>query len=260
VQTSYPLRSAPGSFTLAAAAICAWCFLVQSASAQLTGAGQTGLNAVMLKLLEEFPFFSSRTEMTMQEKGSSDVMTMAVDMAKLNPKVRVDLDMDTLKSKQVPPQTIAGFKAAGMGRVITVIRPDQKSALLIYPMVRSYVDLPMAKEEVEDLARMYKLQKTKLGSETIDGQSCDKMKVVITADNGAKHEAVVWYAPALRNFPVKVQMDQPQSTVVMLFRSIKVERPDSKQFEAPDGYNKHASVEALLQTSMKKMLGDTKKP
>ena len=72
---------------------------MQSASAQLSGAGQTGLNAVMLKLLEEFPFFSSRTEMTMQEKGSSDVMTMAVDMAKLNPKVRVDLDMDTLKSK-----------------------------------------------------------------------------------------------------------------------------------------------------------------
>ena len=228
------------------------------ALAQFPGSSPNGLNAAMLKLFGEFTSFSSKADVRVQEKGSREPMTMTVDMSMLDGKVRMDLDISTLKSKQIPAETLAGFKAAGLARVVTVIRPERKSALLIYPTVRAYVDLPMSKEEAADMGRTYKLAKTKVGRETIDGQACDKMRVVVTADNGDKHEAVVWYASALKNFPVKMEIEQQQMTVVMQYREVKLIRPEAGQFEEPAGFAKHASVEQLMQSAMMKMLGGAK--
>jgi hypothetical protein len=108
------------------------------------------------------------------------------------------------------------------------------------------------------MARTFKVEKAKLGRETVNGQVCDKMKVILTADNGEKHEAVVWYAPGLKNFPVQMQMDQRQMTLVMQYRDVRLVRPDPKQFEAPAGFTKHSSNEQLMQSAMIKALGGGK--
>lgn len=103
--------------------------------------------------------------------------------------------------------------------------------------------------------RKYRVEKTKLARETIDGHACDKTKAVVIADNGQKQEAIVWYAADLKNFPLKMQMDQEQSTVVMQYRDVKLVRPDAKQFEAPTGFTKYGTIEQLMQSAMMKMLG-----
>jgi hypothetical protein len=181
-------------------------------------------------------------------------MTMAVDFAMLDGQVRMDLDMATLKSKQLPPTALASFKSAGLDKVVTILRPQRKSAMIVYPSYRGYVEMPLAPEEADDMAREFKVEKTKVGRESIDGQPCDKTKVVLTANNGEKHEAMVWYNPALKNFPVKMQMEQKQMSVVMQYRDVRLVRPDARQFEAPGGFTKHDSNEQLMQAAMMKAL------
>src|SRR6266498_3630866 len=232
----------------------------QGARAQLPGGNQAGLNASMLKLFGEFSAFSSKADLRLQEKGAREPMTMTVDFAMLDGKVRVDLDMSTVKSKQIPPEILASYKSAGMDRVATILRPDRKTALLIYPSVQGYVELPMSKEEASDMDRKFKIDKTKLARETIDGQVCDKTKVILSTETGERHEALVWYAPDLKNFPVKMQMDQQQTTVVMQYREVKLLRPNARQFEAPDGFSKYPSVDQLMQKAMLKALGGNKRP
>jgi hypothetical protein len=223
--------------------------------AQLPGGGQAGWNAATLKLFSDVPAFTSKTEIRLQQKGSTEPLTMVVDFALLDGKVRLDLDLNTIKSKQLPAETMASFKAAGLDKLATVVRPDRKSALLIYPGVRGYVEMPMPPEEAAEVDRKFKLEKTRLGRETVDGHSCEKNKVVISADTGGKHEAIVWYAADLNNFPLRVQMIHEGATVVMDYRNVKFVRTDPKQFDPPAGYTKHATAELLMQNAMMKMLG-----
>ena len=232
--------------------------LVLSAEAQLPGGSQAGMNAAMLKLFGDIGGFTSKADVRLQEKGSQEVMTMAVEFAMRDGKVRMDLDMSSLKSKQMPPETLAAFKAAGLDKLASVVRPDRKSTLLIYPSVQGYAETPMSKDEAAGLDRKFKIEKTRLGNETIDGRSCEKNKVVVSADNGERHEATVWYAADLRNFPVKVQMDQPQMTVVLQYRDVKLVQPDAGRFEPPAGFSKHPTVEQLMQNAMLRTLGGGK--
>jgi hypothetical protein len=228
------------------------------AYAQLPDANKAGLNAAVLKLFSDVGGFTSKAEVRLQEKGSADALTMTAGFTMVEGKVRMDLDMATLQSKQMPPETLAGFKAVGLDKFATVLRPDRKATLLIYPAVQCYVEMPMSPEDAADVDRRFKIEKTRLGRETIGGHSCEKNRVVVAADSGGKHEATVWHATALKDFPLKVQMEQPEMTVIMEFRDVKLVRPDARQFEAPAGYAKHGSMEQLMQSAMLKTLGGQK--
>jgi hypothetical protein len=243
--------------TSAALAICA-CLFAPAARTQVPGGGQAGMNAAMLKLFGEVGGFTSKADVRLQEKGSSEVMTMTVDFAMRDGKVRMDLDMGAMKTKQLPPETLAAFKAAGLDKLATIVRPDRKSTLLVYPSVQGYAEMPMSKDEATGLDRKFKIEKTRLGGEKIGGRNCQKNKVVISGENGEKHEATVWYAPDLQNFPLKVQMDQGQTVVVLQYREVKLVQPEPGRFEPPAGFTKHATVEDLMQNAMMKTLGGRK--
>ena len=231
------------------------CVFVFAVNAQLPEGNQGGLNAAMMKLFDDIGGFTSKAEIRLQEKGSPETMTMTVGFAMRDGKVRMDLDMSTMKSKQLPPETLAAFKVAGLETLATIVRPDRKSTLLIYPLVQGYAEMPMSRDEAASLQRKFKIEKTRLGGETIGGYSCDKNKVVISADNGEKHQATVWYATEMKNFPIKVEMEQPQMTVVLQYRDVKLTPPDSVRFEPPPGFTRHATVEQLMQNAMMKAMG-----
>ena len=117
----------------------------------------------------------------------------------------------------------------------------------------------LTKEEAAEMSRKFSMEKIKIARETIEGTACDKTKVVAKADNGEKYESLVWYAPTLKQFPLRIQMNQQQSTVVLQYRDVKLVRPDARQFEAPAGFTRYNSVEELMQTAMMKILGRGKK-
>ena len=154
--------------------------------------------------------------------------------------------MSQIKSADVRPEDLAHLKQLGLDRVITVVLPERKSALIIYPALQAYVEAPMTPEAAAEMTADYTLQRTKLVKETIDQLACEKCKVILTGPKGDRQEAVVWFATGLKDFPVKVQMNQPDATVVMHFKDLRLSRPGVKEFEAPAGFAKYPSVEALL--------------
>src|SRR6185369_9613855 len=108
-----------------------------------------------------------------EEKGEKIPTTMTMNFSMLNGNVRVELDMNAVRSKQMTTETLNGLKQAGLDKLITIVRPERKTATLVYPTAQSFVEMPMTKEEAADLQRSYRANKTVLGKETIDGHACE---------------------------------------------------------------------------------------
>jgi hypothetical protein len=230
------------------------CYLApELAHAQLPGGGQAGLNAAMLELFGDIKAASAKADVQLKEKGSRDAISMTIDFDLLRPLMRIDLDINNLKGKQLPSATLAGFKAAGMDKVSTILRPEKESVLLLYPSVQSYVELPMSAEERADLKRKFQVRKTRLGSEKIGKYKCDKVKVVISSEQGQAQQALVWYARKLKSFPLRIQMDQEEMTVVMQFRDVKLTKPKAQRFVAPGRFTRFDTHEELTYNAMRKV-------
>jgi hypothetical protein len=226
--------------------------------AQFPGGGQPGLNAAMLQIFGDIPGFSSKADVRLMEKGEKTPTTMTMNFSMLDGNARVDLDMATVRSRQMTPQMLTSFKQAGLDRLVTIIRPDRKTATLIYPVVQSFVVMPMTKEEAADMQRRYQIEKSRLSKETIEGHPTEKCRVTLRAESGEKQQATVWYATDLGNFPLKVEMNQPDATLTMSYKEVKLGRPDAKEFDAPAGYTRHKNIELLMQAAMLRALSEKK--
>jgi len=216
---------------------------------------QAGLNGAMLKLFGNTTAFTSRSQVQMLDKADKETMSLPLDFALLEGKIRLDLDLTKIKSKDFTPEMMAPFKQMNMTKMATVVRTDKKLTLVIYPGLQAYAEMPMSAEEKADWESNHKVEKTLLGKDTFDGHPCEKNRVVLIDGKGARQEALVWNATDQKDFPVQIQLKQPDATVVMQFKDVQMVRPDAKQFEAPAGYAKHDSIEKLMQAAMTKMLG-----
>ncbi|MDB6110829.1 MAG: hypothetical protein JWR69_2579 [Pedosphaera sp.] len=226
------------------------------ALAQMPGSGpSSSMNAAMSKLFGSNNAFTSKAELHVLDKANKETTRMPMGFNMLDGKTRLDLDLTQIKSSQLPAATIASLKQMGMDQLVTIIRPDKKATLLIYPSLKSYAEIAMSSEEAAEANKNFKIEKTKLGKETIDGHACDKSKVVLTDDKGQKQTAIAWNAADLRDFPVQLQMTEQDNTVVMKFKEIKLGRPDAKQFEAPAGLTRYDSAEKLMKAVVLKGLG-----
>ena len=147
------------------------------------------------------------------------------------------------------------MKQMGLDKMVSIVRPDRKLTIVAYPTLRAYAEAPMSAQDAADLDKKYTVRSVKMSDETLDGHRCEKNKVTVTADNGQKHEAIVWSAADLQKFPLQIQMNQADGTVVMHFTKVQLVKPDAKLFDAPAGFAKQASVEKLMQDAMMKALG-----
>ncbi len=228
------------------------------APAQMPGPKPGDLNAALTRLFGKNTAFSAQAQVRLLDQAQKETTTLAMNFAMLEGKIRAEVDMGGIKSKDLPPEALNGFKQMGMDKMVGILRPDRKSTLVIYPSLQAYAEVPLSPEEAAGLNKQFKIETTKLGAETIDGHPCVKNKVLMTAGPAERHEALVWYATDLNNFPVQMQLQQREATVVMLYRGIRLARPDAKQFEAPAGFARHESIEKLMQSAMAKMLAPGK--
>jgi hypothetical protein len=226
-----------------------------AAQAQIPNLAQPGMNAAMTKLFGNITGFSAKASVRMLDKESKETMSMGMNFALLEGKIRLEVDMTQIKSKDLTPEMITPLKQMGMDKMISIVRPDKKATLVIYPALQAYAEIPLSSEDAADLEKSFKIEKSPLGKETLDGHPCEKSKVNVVDTKGGRQEAVVWNATDLKEFPVQMQMNQPEATVVMRYREIQLIRPEPKLFEAPEGYSKYDSMEKLMQSAMLKMIG-----
>ena len=212
--------------------------------------------ADMAKIFGENSAFSADLECRMIRTGTTaDEMTMPGKLAYLTGQSRVEMDMTTVKSKQLPPQAAAQMKQMGMDKMIAIGRPDKKVSYLVYPGLQAYVENPVPEAQAAQTDADYQMQTTELGKDTVDGHACVKNKVVVTGKDGKAHESTVWNATDLKKFPIKIETTQDANTVTMLFTNVKLAKPDAAQFDPPADFKKYDSMMGMMQEEMMKRLG-----
>lgn len=221
-------------------------FATTAAMAQ-AGLGENGMNAAMVKLFAGNTAFTAHAEFRVVDQHQKETMFMPAAYEFLNGKTRMEVDMSQVKSAEEPAFALTALKQMGMDDSVMISRPDLKLSYNIYPHAKAYAQITMTKDEKAALETNFKMDKTPLGSETIDGHPCQKSRVTFSAgDKGTKLDATVWSANDLKDFPLQLQFSpDADSTITIKYKDVKLESPDAKEFDAPVGLTKYDSAEAL---------------
>ena len=229
------------------------------AQPQMAVGSPPGWNAAMTRLFGDIKAFTAKAELRVLDKAGKESVTMPMNFALLERKVRMDIDMTQMKGPQVPPAQIAGLKQMAMDRLACIVLPDAKAMEIIFPALAAYVEMPLPEEEAAALNKNFKMHKTALGKETLDGHPCAKDRVMMTDEHGQKLEFIVWSAADLKNFPLQAQMNDAGAIVVIRYQNVQFARPDAKQFVAPPGYTKHKDLLQLMEAAALKPGANTPK-
>ena len=211
-----------------------------SGSAAVAQAPSTGtptaINTAFVKLFGAVGPFTAKVDTQVLDPYQKEVVRLLMDFASFEGKVRIEINLAQMQSKDLPPSKIAELKESGMDRIISLFRPDKKVTYVIYPGIQSYQTLPLAKEDTDAFEKGLKLEKTALGKEALDGHDCVKYKVVVKDTNGPVLQAVTWNAADLKDFPLQIEMKEKINTVRMHFTQLRFTKPDPQQFDVPAAY------------------------
>jgi len=148
-----------------------------------------------------------------------------------------------------------------MEKMVVISRADKKLNYLVYPGMSAYMEMTMQDPDAGKADADFKVEYTELGKETVEGHACVKNKAVITDKEGNKHEATVWHATDLKQFPVRIDQTENGATMTMLFKEVTLSKPAASQFEPPADCKKYDSQAAMMQeVIMKHMSGGAGAP
>jgi len=207
----------------------------------------------MDKLFGSNQAFSANLDMQVTEPSGQPV-TMPGKIAYDMGKTRFEFNMADMKGRKMSPQGAAQMKAMGMDVMVTITRPDEKTAYLVYPGLQSYAATAMPVAESSPTNNDLKTQTTEIGKDTVDGHPCVENKVIITDKEGTSHESTVWNATDLKSFPVKIETTEEGSKVTMLFKNVSLAKPAAGEFEPPADFKKYDNIQQLMQEQMMKRM------
>jgi len=122
----------------------------------------------------------------------------------------------------------------------------------VYPEMKAYTEEAMKDPDAGKNASDFKIESTELGKETMDGHPCIKNKHLVTDKDGKQHEFIVWNATDLNKFPIRVENTERGTTSIILFKDVKLAKPDAALFEIPSDYQRYSS---MMEMMMKRMGG-----
>lgn len=218
----------------------------------MAGSGGSPISDALAKVFGDNSSFTATLENQLKPASGGESITMPGKMAFDSGKTRFEMNMADAKGMKMPPEALEHMKTMGMDRTVMIFRSDTKMGYMIYPGLQGYAELPSQNSEAAKSAD-FKIETTELGKETVDGHPCVKKKVTVTDDKGAKHEYTVWSATDLKDFPVKIESTESTGASTMMFRDIKLGKPEASQFEPPSDYKKYSQGE-LMQEGMKRMM------
>ena len=242
-------------------ALTALCFGIIPAIAQFNFAGgqaMGGSDAGIEKLFGSNQTFSAT--LLMQVSNSGVPMTMSGKMSFDHGSSRTEMDMADMKGGGIPPEAMTQMKSMGLDRMVTVSQSGKKTVYVIYPNAQAYAE--MAPPDMTPAATNdSQVEITELGKESVDGHPCVKNNAVVTDKQGNKHQFTLWNATDLKNFPVKIEMNEPGNgsspavAMTVSYQNISFSKPDASSFSPPTGYTKYDSVPEMMQSVMMKKLG-----
>jgi hypothetical protein len=225
------------------------------AAARGPAGGGPRFNGSMARLFGDNLAFTANLEVTTKGGGTNAPVTMPGKIAFLDGKTRFEINLDQIQGTKMQPTTSAQLKALGMDKVISITRPDKKLTLQVYPGMKAYIETPSQDSADDKASSDFKIETTEVGKETFDGHPCVRNKAVVTDPDGTKHEAFLWNATDVNNFPIKIQQNERDMGVTMLFKEVVLQKPDPSLFESPSGFTKYNDLSAMMRDKMMKQIG-----
>ena len=217
------------------------------------GGPPPGLDPIMAKLFGSIKGFSAKAEMTLNSSRGDITMTVVYEM--LGGKIRMEMDMASMMSAQMPPEAKAEIKAIGMDHMVNIMLPETHQLYVIYPGAQAYTEmtLPQAGPAV-DAGKESKVDYAEVGKETIDGHPCVKSKMTVDAGNGTTREGFIWTATDLKGFPLQIQFNDPQLPMTMRFKEVQLKEPDAVHFIPPADFTKYNGPQEVMRAVMQKRM------
>lgn len=212
--------------------------------AQFDGPGSPGVSASLIRLFGTNRFFTAQAEVQILGKDNKERIGTPMTFSLSDTKIRLEVDLTRMRNRE-QPNMVAQIKPLGMDSIVSIFRPDRRATCVVFPKLRAFVKLAMPDEEADAFAKKVRLERTALGKEKMEGHPCVKNRIVITDEKGQRHEATVWNATDLRDFPVCVATREADDTVVIRFRQVQFVTPGAALFEPPPEYQSCADMKAL---------------
>jgi len=209
------------------------------ARAQLSGGAPGGVSASLAKLFGNVSAFTANADARVLDAKNQETMRMRMKFADLDGKLRVELDLTQVHSKEMTPQQLEVMERANLRYIVSIVRPDKNCSYILYPGVRNYSIVPIPKSETAALSKDLEIQKSPLGRETLDGHTCAKQRVVLKHGDAVVLDAVTWNAEDLKGFPIQIQTKSDGKTSLLRFENIQFSRPEANLFEIPTGYQEN---------------------
>ncbi|MBM4284925.1 MAG: DUF4412 domain-containing protein [Deltaproteobacteria bacterium] len=122
------------------------------------------------------------------------------------------------------------------GAAVTILRPDKQLVWLLFPLQKTYLEMPFKPEEMGSLltAPQDRSRWKLLGAETLQGYDVDKYEISMTM-SGKEVKTFIWLSKKL-NAPLR--MTTGDGSFTMEYLDIKEGGQDDALFELPPGYQK----------------------
>lgn len=186
--------------------------------------------------------FTADMIMTSIIKSNNEKTQFDSKIAKLGEKFRSEMDMAKMMKAK------GGEMPSGLGRMVFITRPDLKLDYNLYPEKNKYVEMAIKEGEVGEKP---KIEKQKIGAETIDGHPCDKYKIKITDKDGRVEEGYLWEAKDLDRFVIRAEMENKDGKSIIELKNVKLISPPKSLFEVPQGYVKAGSMMEIMMEERK---------
>lgn len=225
-----------------------------TANAQFDSPRGPGLDATTAKLFGDNQVFTARLEMETGATAGKKAVTIPGKLSFDNGKSRFEMNLAEIRGGDLPAGAAMEMKALGMDEIVSISLPEKQTTYAIYPNLKSYLEIPLpAAATIVD--KQAKTEIVELGKEDMEGYPCIKNQVTLTATNKSKQVSVVWNAPALKNFPVRIDLQTADGKVTLRFRDVKFAPPSAGSFAAPAGFTKYASGPEMFQKVLIQRMG-----
>ena len=230
-------------------AVFGFCLLMSVSLAQMpNGQPPPDPCAALAKFFSKDAEFTALAKVIVTGKKARDNQTMVMRFAVSGRKMRNEMDMT--KMGNVPPRDLAGMKQMGMDQMVILALPEKSATYMVFPNLKSYCDMPASgKGNPEG-----KLEKTALGTDTVEKHACKKSKLTFTDKDGKTAEAIVWEATDLKNFPIQYQTVENEQTTTTTFSDIKMDKPDASLFVLPESYKKYGNMQEMMMGNMQRLM------
>ena len=126
----------------------------------------------------------------------------------------------------------------GGASMIMITRLDKKVIWTLMPEEKMYMEMTMKSSSDKTDLSAYKIEQTPLGQETLDGQSMNKSKIIMTHSSGSKMGGFMWTTREgiLAKIDAIAVDKGSKDRFKMVQTNIKVEKQPADLFEIPKGF------------------------